>query len=67
MKIKTELLAIALAIIAASLILGCSMVTVNKNIYNLVSGEGVVTTTYKTQSDTKAAADLRATVPLLGG
>ena len=62
MKIKTELLAIGLALVAASLIMGCSVVTVNKNIYNLVSGKGVATTTYTTTSDTKAAAELQSKI-----
>ena len=61
-RIKTEILAIALALVAASLVLGCSVITVNKNIYNLVSGKGVATTTYTTTSDTDAAAELQSKI-----
>lgn len=61
-RMKIELLAIGIALVAASLILGCSVVTVNKNIYNLVSGKGVATTNYTTTSDTDAAAELQSKI-----
>lgn len=68
-KIKNELLAFGIALVAALVIMGCSVVMVNKNIYNLASDKAVVNTDYKTSSDTDAAADLKsaidATIPLL--
>ena len=67
-KVKNELLAFGIALVAALVIMGCSVVTVNKNIYNLASDKAVVNTDYKTSSDTDAAADLKdlvdATIPL---
>ncbi len=68
-KVKNELLAFGIALVAALVLMGCSVVTVNKNIYNLASEEAWVDTNYETASELDIAARLKAalsaTVPLL--
>ena len=59
-KIKDELLAFGIALFLALVIMGCSVVTVNKNIYNLASEEATVDTTYKTASELDIAAELKS-------